>query len=83
MWVAQMPIKQLHLQAIYNAYQWPDSGNIYKVSHIKRVNPIPFHSGCFSQPYPEALSNRCLLWSALKLLCTKKGRKEEEIPDLN
>lgn len=78
-----MPIKKLNLQPTYNVYQWPDTVETF-IWYLadKRANSIPFHSGWYSQPCPEALSNRCLLRCALKLLYTKREWKEEEIPDL-
>lgn len=78
-----MPIKQLHLQPTYNVYQQPDTVETF-IWYLtdKRANPILFLFGWYSQPYPEVLSNRYLLHGALKLLCTKRGWKEEAILDL-
>jgi len=78
-----MPTNQLHLHPTFKVYQQPDTVETFiRYLAAKRANPTPFHSGWYSQPCPEALSNRCLLWHASKLLCTKRGWKEEEFPDL-
>lgn len=74
---------QLHLQPTYNVQQQPDTVETFICyQRDERANPIAFHSRWYSQPFPEALSNRCLSLCALKLLCTKRRWKEEEIPDL-
>lgn len=78
-----MPLKQLHLQPTYNVYQQPDTVETF-IWYLtdKRENSIPFLFGWYSQPYPEVLSNRYLLHGGLKLLCTKRGWKEEAMLDL-
>lgn len=76
-------LMQLHLHPTYNVYQQPDTVETFICYQTdERANPIPLYSRWYSQPFPEVLSNKCLLLRALKLLCTKRRWKEEEIPDL-
>lgn len=73
----------LHFKPTYNVYQQFDTVETFIWYQTdERANPIPLYSGRHSQPFPEALSNRSLLLCALKLPCTKRRWKEEEIPDL-
>lgn len=74
---------QLHLQPAYNVYQQPDTVETFICYQTdERANPIPLYSGWYLQPFPETLSNKCLSLCALKLPCTKRRWKEEEIPGL-